>query len=210
MKLFVKFFFLFLVLISCKKPADNYSIEGKTTDAATGSALPNVSTTFEQKSLVDGVFTNYFFEVASTTSDANGNFKMEWKKENLTEARLVVSRDYYFQQEIAISPDDLRNEVNITKNISLWPKSSVLVNLQNSTGNSIIKFNWVGTNFSCNCCDNSIRTFYNIADTVFQCQVYGGKWLKYNCVTTSNSGTNFVVDSLYCLPFETNNLFLNL
>ena len=210
MKSYLKLIILIQVLASCKKPTDNYSLQGKVTDASTGSPLPYASVLFEQKSLVNGVYTNYFLETAGSTSDMNGDFKMEWKKENLTEARVVASREFYFQQEIAISPDGLRNQVNLTKNIALWPTSSVLVNLQNSSGASLIQFNWIGANFNCNCCDNSVRTFYNIADTVFQCQLYGGKWLKYNCVITSNAGTDFHLDSMYCLPFQVNNLFLNL
>jgi len=201
---------LFFVFSACKKPSENFSLEGNTTDASSGAVLPYVSAVFEQKSLVNGVFTNYFLQAANTTSDVNGNYKMEWKKENLTEARLVVTRDFYYPQEISISPDDLRNQVNLSKDIALWPESSVLVNLQNTSGASIIQFNWVGINFACNCCDSGVRTFNNLADTVFQCDVYGGKWLKYNCVITSNSGSVFLLDSLFCLPFQTNNLSLNL
>jgi hypothetical protein len=203
------FMFLF-VLGACEKPSENFTVEGKTTDASSAATLPYVTTVFEQKSLVNGVFTNYFLEAARTTSDLNGNFRLEWKKENLTEARLMISREFYFPQEIAVAPDDLRNQVNLTKNIALWPESSVLVNIQNASGASVIQFNWVETNFACNCCDNDVRTFNNLSDTIFQCDVYGGKWLKYNCVITSNTGTNFLLDSLFCMPFQTNNLLLNL
>lgn len=196
------------VFASCRKPSDNYSVAGKTTDASSGIALPYVSISYEQKSLVNGVFTNYFLEAAHTSSDVNGNYAMEWKKENLTEARLLVTRDFYYPQEIAISPDDLRNEVSLSKNIALWPESNVLVHLHNNSAASLIQFNWVSTNFSCDCCTNAVKTFNNLSDTLFQCNVYGGKWLKYNCVTTSNTGTVFLLDSLYCLPFQTNNLEL--
>ena len=127
MKLSLKILSLLLLFASCKKPSGNYSLEGETTDASSGAALPYVTTVFEQKSLVNGVFTNYFLEAANATSDVNGKYKMEWKKENLTEARLMVSREFYYSQEIAIAPDDLRNEVNLTKNVALWPESSVLV-----------------------------------------------------------------------------------
>jgi hypothetical protein len=165
---------------------------------------------FEQKSLVNGVYTNYFLEAARTTSDLNGKYNLEWKKENLSEARISVTREFYYPQEISIAPDDLRNQVNLTKNIALWPESSVLVNIQNSSGASLIQFNWVGTNFACNCCDNDVRSFNNLSDTLFECDVYGGKWLKYNCVIMSSSGTGFLLDSLFCMPFQTNNLLLNL
>jgi hypothetical protein len=210
MKLRLSALIILSALSACKKPSENFSLEGKTTDASSGVALPYVTAVFEQKSLVNGVFTNYFLPAANVTSDVNGNYQMEWKKENLTEARLLVSRDFYYPQEISISPDDLRNQVNITKDIALWPESTVIVNLQNTSGFSIVQFNWVGTSFACNCCDNSVRTFNNLVDTAFQCQVYGGKWLKYNCVTTSNTGSAFFLDSLFCQPFQSNNLILNL
>jgi hypothetical protein len=210
MKVSYSILFLLLVLGACKKPSENFSLEGKTTDASSGAALPYVTTVFEQKSLVNGVFTNYFLEAARTTSDLNGNYKLEWKKENLTEARLMISREFYYPQEVAVSPDDLRNQVNLTKNIALWPESSILVNIHNASGAALIQFNWVGTNFACNCCTNSVRSFNNLSDTLFQCSVYGGKWLKYNCVMTSNTGTDFLLDSMFCMPFQTNNLLLNL
>jgi hypothetical protein len=206
----IQFFFVLTILASCKKASENYSIEGRTYDASTGAGLPYVTAVFEQKALTNGVFTDYFLEAARATSDANGAYKMEWKKENLTAAHLLISRDYYYPQEITITPDGLRNNVNLTENISMWPESSVQVAIQNNSAASIIQFNWVGTNFSCNCCTNEVRSFYNIADTVFQCNVYGGKWLKYNCVITSNTGTTFLLDSLYCQPFQTNDLMLNL
>jgi hypothetical protein len=208
-KYFVVLMLLF-VFLSCKKPSENYSLAGKTTDASTGLTLPYVTAVFEQKALVNGVFTDYFLEAARTTSDVNGSYKLEWKKENLTEAHLLITRDFYYAQEISIAPDDLRNQVNLTKNIGLWPESAVLVNLHNASGASLIQFNWVGTLFACACCDNAVKTFSNLADTVFQCNVYGGKWLKYNCVITSNTGTTFLLDSLYCQPFQTNDLMLNL
>jgi len=210
MKLRNTIFISLVVFGACKKPSENFYIEGKTTDDSSGALLPYVTTVFEQKSLENGVFTNYFLEAARTTSDFNGNYKLEWRKENLTEARLMISRDFYFPQEISVAPDDLRNQVNLTKNISLWPQSSVFVNIHNASAATIIQFNWVGTNFACNCCDNGVRTFNNLSDTIFQCDVYGGKWLKYNCVITSNTGTNFLLDSLFCMPFQTNNLLLNL
>ena len=210
MKLKLVFLLSLFAFGACKKPSDNFSIEGITTDASTGQVLPYVTTIFEQKSLVNGVYTNYFLEAARTTSDLNGKYNLEWKKENLTEARLYVSREFYYPQEISIAPDDLRNQVNLTKDIALWPESSVLVNIQNTSGAAVIHFNWVGTNFACDCCDNSPRTFNSLSDTTFQCNVYGGRWLKYNCVTTSSSGTNFILDSLFCLPFQTNNLMLSL
>jgi len=210
MRRLVSILFLLLLVVSCKKSSDNYSIEGKTIDASSGTALPYVTVVFEQKSLVNGVFTNYFLEAANTTSDVNGNYQMEWGKENLTEARIRVSREFYYSQEIAIAPDDLRNEVNLTKNVGLWPESAVLVHLQNTSGASLIQFNWVGTNFNCDCCTSAVRTFNNLSDTVFQCNVYGGKWLKYNCVISSATGTSFLLDSLFCQPFQTNNLTLNL
>jgi hypothetical protein len=210
MKLSLKILSLLVLLASCKKSSDKFSLEGNTTDASSGATLPYVTTVFEQKALVNGVFTDYFLQAASTTSDASGNYKMEWKKENLTEARLMVSRDYYYSQEIAIAPDDLRNEENLTKNLSLWPESVVEVHLQNNSGASLIQFNWVGTNFNCNCCTNAVKTFNNLSDTIFQCNVYGGRWLKYNCVLSSTSGTTFLLDSLFCQPFQTNNLNLNL
>jgi hypothetical protein len=201
---------LLVVLGACKKPSENYTLEGITKDASTGQVLPYVTAVFEQKSLVNGVYTNYFLEAARTTSDLNGKYNLEWKKENLSEARISVTREFYYPQEISIAPDDLRNQVNLTKNIALWPESSVLVNIQNSSGASLIQFNWVGTNFACNCCDNDVRSFNNLSDTLFECDVYGGKWLKYNCVIMSSSGTGFLLDSLFCMPFQTNNLLLNL
>lgn len=210
MRIFVIVFFSVVLLISCKKPSDNYSVKGKTTDASSGAALPYVSISYEQKSLVNGVFTNYFLEAAQNTSDVNGNYSMEWKKENLTEARLVVTRDYYYAQEIPISADNLRNEVNLTKNIAMWPQSAVLVSLHNASAASLIQFNWVDANFNCTCCSNTVRTFNNLVDTTFQCDVYGGKWLKYNCAISSTSGTSFLLDSIFCEPFQTNNLILNL
>ncbi len=210
MKVRFSMLLLFIVLEACEKPSENFSIEGKTIDASTGVALPYVTLAFEQKSLVNGVFTNYFFESARTTSDISGSYKMEWKKENLTEARLLVSREFYYPQEMTISADDLRNQVNLTKDIALWPESAVLVNIQNTSGASLIQFNWVGTNFACNCCDNNVRSFNNLSDTLFECNVYGGKWLKYNCVIMSSSGNDFLLDSLFCMPFQTNNLLLNL
>jgi hypothetical protein len=201
---------LFVFFASCKKTSENYSIEGKTTDASTGLALPYVTAVYEQKALTNGVFTDYFLEAARATSDANGQYKLEWKKENLTAAHLLITRDFYYPQEITIDPDNLRNQVNLSENIPMWPQATVLVDLQNNSGANIIQFNWIGANFSCDCCTNEIRTFNNVADTVFQCNVYGGKWLKYNCVITSTSGTNFVLDSLYCQPFQANSLTLNL
>jgi hypothetical protein len=210
MKKVIKFIFLLSVFISCKKPSENYSVEGRTYDASTGMVLPYVTTIFEQKALVNGVFNDYYLEAARSTSDINGKYELEWKKENMTAAHLLVTREFYYPQEIAIAPDDLRNEVNLNKNISMWPESVVLVNLQNNSGASIIQFNWVGSNFTCDCCTSDVRTFSNISDTVFQCKVYGGKWLKYNCVIIGSSGSNFLLDSLYCVPFQSNNLFLNL
>jgi len=198
------------VLFSCKEESNNFKISGRTKDASSGIALPYVGVSIEQKALVNGILTNYFLEADATQSDVNGNYSLEWKKENIVEARLVVSREFYFGKEITVSPDQLRNEVALEKDIALWPESNVNVTLVNGSAASIIQFNWVNANFDCACCSNEVKTFNNLADTTFQCNVYGGKWLKYNCVIIGSSGSNFLLDSLYCLPFQSNDLFLNL
>ena len=198
------------VLFSCKEKSTNYRISGRTKDASSGIALPYVGVSIEQKALVNGVLTNYFLESDATQSDINGNYSLEWKKENIVEARLVVSREFYYGKEITVSPDQLRNEVAVEKDIALWPQSSVNVTLTNATGASVIQFNWVNANFECACCSNEVKTFNNLADTTFQCNVYGGKWIKYNCVANGSSGSIFLLDSLYAMPFQSNNLFINL
>ena len=198
------------VLFSCKEESTNFKISGRTNDASSGIALPYVGVSIEQKALVNGVLTNYFLESDATQSDINGNYSLEWKKENIVEARLVVSREFYYRKEITVSPDQLRNEVAVEKDIALWPQSSVNVTLTNATGASAIQFNWVNANFECACCSNEVKTFNNLSDTTFQCSVYGGKWIKYNCVANGSSGSSFLLDSLYAMPFQSNNLFINL
>jgi hypothetical protein len=198
------------VFFSCKEESNNFKISGVTNDASSGVALPYVSVSIEQKALVNGILTNYFLEADASQSDVNGHYLLEWKKENIVEARLIVSREFYYRNEITISPDQLRNDVALEKDIALWPESNVNVTLVNGSAASVIQFNWVNANFDCTCCSNEVKTFSNLADTTFQCNVYGGKWLKYNCVIIGSSGSNFLLDSLYCLPFQSNDLFLNL
>jgi hypothetical protein len=198
------------VFFSCKEESNNFKISGVTNDASSGVTLPYVSVSIEQKALVNGILTNYFLEADASQSDVNGNYLLEWKKENIVEARLMVSREFYYRKEITITPDQLRNEVTLEKDIALWPESNVNVTLVNGSAASVIQFNWVNANFDCTCCSNEVKTFSNLADTTFQCNVYGGKWLKYNCVIIGSSGSNFLLDSLYCLPFQSNDLFLNL
>ena len=197
------------VLFSCKEESNNFKISGRIMDASSGIALPYVGVSIEQKALVNGILTNYFLEADATQSDVNGNYSLEWKKENIVEARLVVSREFYYGKEITVSPDQLRNEVAVEKDIALWPQSSVNVTLTNATGASVIQFNWVNANFDCACCSNEVKTFTNLSDTTFQCAVYGGKWIKYNCVANGSSGSIFLLDSLYAMPFQSNNLFIN-
>jgi len=199
-----------VVFFSCKEDSNNFKITGTTKDASSNVSLPYVSVSVEQKALVNGILTNYFQEADGTQSDINGSYTLEWKKENIVEARLMVSREFYYGKEISLSPDQLRNEVALEKDIALWPESNVNVTLVNGSAASIIQFNWVNANFDCACCSNEVKTFNNLADTTFQCNVYGGKWLKYNCVIIGSSGSNFLLDSLYCLPFQSNDLFLNL
>jgi hypothetical protein len=198
------------MIFSCKEESNNFKITGRTKDASSSGTLPYVSVSLEQKALVNGVLTNYFQEADVAQSDVNGNYSLEWKKENIVEARLVVSRDFYYSKEIAISPDQLRNEISLEKDIALWPESSVNVTIANLSGSNIIQFNWINSNFECSCCSNEVKTFTNLSDTTFQCNVYGGKWIKYNCVANGSSGSVFLLDSLYCQPFQSNNLFINL
>jgi len=199
-----------VMIFSCKEESNNFKITGRTKDASSSGTLPYVSVSLEQKALVNGVLTNYFQEADVAQSDVNGNYSLEWKKENIVEARLVVSRDFYYSKEIAISPDQLRNEISLEKDIALWPESSVNVTIANLSGSNIIQFNWINSNFECSCCSNEVKTFTNLSDTTFQCNVYGGKWIKYNCVANGSSGSVFLLDSLYCQPFQSNNLFINL
>jgi hypothetical protein len=198
-----------IVFFSCKEESNKYKIEGRTKDASSNTSLPYVSVSIEQKALVNGVLTNYFQEADEAQSDVNGIYALEWMKENIVEARLVVSRDFYYSKEIALSPDQLRNETSLEKDIDLWPESSVNVTLANLSGSTIVQFNWINANFECICCSNEVKTFTNLSDTTFQCAVYGGRWIKYNCETLGSSGSNFILDSLYCEPFQSNNLFIN-
>lgn len=205
--------FLFSILISitsCKKEDGNYTLTGKITNGNSAEPMSGVNVKIMKQTVSDGTFGGTFSTATSTSTDASGMYELTWARENFSALRVVAEKNQYITRTINLTVDNFSPGETVNQNITIYPEAFIAVSIQNTGETSIqdeLQFTFTNAFFDCVCCSNGWKTFSGAnLDTVFDCKVYGDRWLKYQHHIITTALDTVISDSIFCPAFQTSQI----
>lgn len=182
-------------------------IEGYVSDERDNSALTTVSIDLKEQILEGGSFNSSFQDAASAVTNTNGNYALEFLRQNAAEYRITFERNDYFAEEHAINPDDIDPEIAYVFNAALTPEAYFRVELSNANpfdDQDRIVYHNTNTFFECACCNTTpiVMEGMNV-DTTFTCRLHGDFTVDYSYVLSRNDMDSTISGSIFCPAFET-------
>jgi hypothetical protein len=159
------------------------------------------------RELLDGIFSALYTDAATAITDANGNYSMTWKRENVAAFRLLFEKDQYIDREIELSPNSLDANDVFTYNSHVFAEAFITVHLSNTDETSAIdqcNFRFDDTDFDCTCCtDDWVNNFGADVDSTWTCRIYGDSWIRYVRDISTPEVDTILTDSIWCPAFQT-------
>jgi hypothetical protein len=182
-------------------------IEGYVSDVRDNSALSTVSVELQEQILEGGSFNSSFQDAASGVTNVNGDYALEFLRQNAAEYRLTFERNDYFTKEFSINPDNVDPEEAYTLNAALTPEAYLTVSLTNTNpfdDEDRIVYRNLNTFFSCACCNTSSVVVEGMdADTSFTCRLHGDFTVDYTYEVSRDQSDTTITGSIFCPAFET-------
>lgn len=193
---------------ACKKneEPEPVTFSGQINDPVQGIPVANATVKIAlQQSANNNVINTGFVVMASTTTDANGNYSITFSPENPVTYRLIVEKNLYFGQQTDYSHNAIATGSNTTTNFNINPVGWFKVNIKNVNpvdNDDVILFQNTSENNGCaTCCSNTAVSFTGMnVDTYILCQrvahpniTYSWFVTKNGNLTTFNSSTSGIV-----------------
>jgi hypothetical protein len=201
-------FLLVLLVISCRKRETDVNISGRVYDPDLQQYIASATVILSGNGLQSGVYVPGFSHIATTTTDASGNFSFTFVRDKADMYRLVFKKDMYFEKTIEFSAAVFDSSSEHLENVQLRPSGLIQVHLKNaypSDDDDLVVFYFTNCVEECiDCCLNTPRNGYGPAfDTTFTCRFYGNKKINFLRSVTKDQQTNVFADSLFCPAFDT-------
>ncbi|MES2799577.1 MAG: hypothetical protein V4638_06145 [Bacteroidota bacterium] len=195
----------FLLITSCNKNKGNFHLGGTIIDDSFSQNLIGATVKLYQTP----VGSSSQLLVASTTTDANGEYHFTFKREKMEKYTLVVSKNNYFEKttEIPFSDFSLEEEEEIV-NVTTTAKSWVRITLSNTDPlpGDVLTYTKQNGKINCDeCCPTSAVNYYGALDTVFYCINDGNTNYSF---LYSASGIGSGIKSISTTAFDTVDLQL--
>ncbi len=203
-----------LIILSGCTPKNQFTfvLEGTVKNARTLAPVSGLELSLSQQVLSSGTFNENFNYLTGVSTDASGNYAMEFPRENAVAYRLNTSDAPYIARTFSFDQDDFTIDEPNTFNFSVFPEAFIEVHLSNqlpSAPSDLFRFRFDQVNFDCQCCNGEWKQFAGTeTDTTFGCRLYGDTWLHYVTQYTSETTDTLIADSVWCPAFQTAQLFL--
>jgi hypothetical protein len=221
MKIIRHISFLLLVsvfFIQCKKnrEPEPTTFTGKVTDNVQG-GIPVANATVKLKLLQtasNSVFNSSFTTIATTSTDANGNYIFTVTPENAITFKIVVEKNLYFGKEKEISADVASPGTSNETNFGIDPLGWFKVNIKNTTpfdvDDNILYQNTSESSGCSSCCNNLPVSLDGMnIDTFFICKRVAYPTISFNWFVTKNTITNPFTGSVNSIIGDTVEYNLN-
>jgi len=210
MRKFLTVVFVLLLFASCTKNDRSIKVSGNVFDPALNKAVAGATIKLKAAIIESGVYNSNYTEIASTTSDASGNFNMDIAIQKVSGYRFVIIKEDYFDLEEDVNTDDFEKNESYTANFETYPKSSIHLTVQNTSPQGMddeIKYRYINIESGCKtCCNNNTVTGIGPTYTADnECDVRGEKWIYINWVVTKNGNQHLFSDSIYVEAFKKSN-----
>lgn len=169
-------FLLPLFLPACRKNKEKpmMKITGKVSDKADNSGISGASVKMYYKPYQNGVYTNTYSTLTSTSTDGSGNYSFELEKPNSSDFKFVVEANNYFEVEKVVNPDNLSTSSSNTLDFQTDPACQIQFHFKNISPVDTadhLQFNPMGITVVCaTCCTNAIKNYHGMAvDETYSC-----------------------------------------
>lgn len=204
-----------LVLSSCRKQKNiEYSLKGNIVDPNGNTPVSGVQVKLLVNKLDGGNFNSAFETIASTTTNANGDYTFTFNRENATAYKITYSRQFHFGSELEINPDDLNEEVDNIYNFDMPSMAWLRIHISNTNpfdANDEIDFQISDGAYNCGaCCGTSIQTFTGMnVDTVVYCLNDGNHNVTGTGFYTKNGVGSTTSQTVYAEAYDTTDIIIN-
>lgn len=153
-----------------------------------------------------GGFNPNWEEIASTTTNASGQFSIDIEKEVFYAYRFEISHPQHFYTEFEVSPDDVPISSAYERTFAVEPRSWVSLHLMNDEVSQAITMSTNGNSDDCTECCNGTNHFIPgwPIDTVLTCLMYGGEDATISGnYADMNGGVHIIAQNVTTVPFDT-------
>lgn len=192
----------FFATNSCKKKDLTYQIKGTIYDSSFHSPLAGAQVVISASSSGSVAST-----LTTLTTDANGNYSYELKRDKYQSISIAVTKNNYFSDGSTTTLDNLSLEDDNAFNYNMYARSWVRLHFV-SDGTKVIKYYKQGGKNGCTeCCPTGEIQLNNVTDQSVYCINDGNTSYKifYDVQGTTNNGTLEVITA----PFDTTELLIS-
>lgn len=204
---------LFCSLFACKKNEQKIKFEGKISDYNTATPASGVTLKIYYQEIGNGSFSTAYKFLAATSSNANGEYSLEFEKVSAASFRFELSSSRDFTSVYTVNADQISSKETNTKNFTIESKSWFCIRIHNTTPVSVqdeIIYQNSGPSDCNECCNTTPHIYSGMSvDTTFYCMKKGGKNMDFNFSVTKASINNQYTQSLYCAPYDTTYFYLS-
>jgi hypothetical protein len=204
---------IFLVIcianVGCKKKQNKISIRGYLFDPKQNISVAGALVTISSSKISSGVYNSNYQDIATTTTDASGNFSFDFTEAATSGYRFYIRKDKYFDYTVDVSADDITHEQAYTPTFNLYPEAYLKLEVKNTTpydSADFISFRMTTGFLECyQCCTNTIFKGYGETyDTIMKCKTYGSSTVTLNWTVTKNALPPINHNqNVYCTPYDT-------
>ncbi|MEI6823645.1 MAG: carboxypeptidase-like regulatory domain-containing protein [Bacteroidota bacterium] len=197
-------------IFSCKKDTSStIIINGRVFDPNQNTYVANANVQFLSSKIQSGTYNPSYNTVASATTDASGNFHIEYTKDKDVGFQIMVSGAKYFDQTYDILVTDMPGGT-YTPTYNIYAEAYFKMHVKNMTNSNQIGYTFTNTQPSCyTCCNqspiNGVGTSY---DTTVFCKTYGSQKIHVQWSVLKNGNYHQLDSMVYCAPFDTTSFVL--
>jgi hypothetical protein len=198
-----------LLLLGCKKKnEDIISLKGSVYDPNLNVYVGGARVTLYSSKIQSGIYSSAYKSIVSKVTDANGKFEMEFKKEQVIDYKINITRDNYFSYENKVNPENWLGG-NVYKPVyEIYPEAYVRINIENyfpSDENDRVIYGFDSGYYVCpECCTHTYITGYGMDyKSSLKCITQGNKYAKISWHYTKNKNELMHDTSLLCKAFDT-------
>ncbi|MBD3635864.1 MAG: hypothetical protein HUJ25_00870 [Crocinitomicaceae bacterium] len=194
-----------LLIVSCKKDTIQYSFEGTVTDNTSGSGLSGATVKVYQKPFNNSVSSNTFELVGTDNTDANGHYTVIFDREKVTEFKILITKEGYFNYEMIVGSADVSSENTNVFNANMDGKSWAQFTIKNvvpaDPGDDLTLIFYEYRKGCNGCIASDYNYFSGVVDTTITYANTAAQYLKFTYIDVS--GGQSTTDSIYMTPNDT-------
>ncbi|MCG8576033.1 MAG: hypothetical protein MI810_14180 [Flavobacteriales bacterium] len=189
---------------SCKKGEITYDFEGKVTETAAGGNVSGADIEIHQVVFSQSVSNTNFQKAGETTTDANGFYNISIAREKVTDFKIDITKDGYFDQQLEFTSKEVSTEESNVFNVSMDAEAWVRLDVKNVGPMPGDELTMVLSEFreGCvGCATNGHHSLVEDIDTTFLFKTTAGRYAYFSF--KDEVWNNLTKDSLFTIASDT-------